>query len=154
MTAPGKEDKSSQDGSDAFALFDKNKNNKVKTEEIIALIQDLGGKLTCPHVQRLLSAAEQSRSGSLDMEEFLELWERFKGTEGEEESEEEILEAFNDYDTDGDGYISRQDMVQALTRMGSIRDTEEEAGKCMEEMDLDKDGKVSYAEFLLKWRIS
>jgi len=128
MTAPGKEDKSSQDGSDAFALFDKNKNNKVKPQEIITLIQDLGGKLTCPHVQRLLSAAEQSRSGSLDMEEFLELWERFKGTDGEEESEEEILEAF--------------------------KDTEEEAGKCMEEMDLDKDGKVSYAEFLLKWRIS
>ena len=24
----------------------------------------------------------------------------------------------------------------------------------MEEMDLDKDGRVSYAEFVIKWRIS
>merc|ERR1712227_132886 len=31
---------------------------------------------------------------------------------------------------------------------------EEEASKCMDEMDLDKDGKVSYAEFVLRWRVS
>ena len=34
------------------------------------------------------------------------------------------------------------------------RNCEEEANKCMDEMDLDKDGKVSYAEFVLRWRVS
>jgi Ca2+-binding EF-hand superfamily protein len=34
------------------------------------------------------------------------------------------------------------------------RNCEEEATKYMEEMHLDKDGRVSYAEFVIKWRIS
>ena len=34
------------------------------------------------------------------------------------------------------------------------RDCEEEAAKCMAEMDLDKDGRVSFAEFVIRWRIS
>ena len=62
-------------------------------------------------------------------------------------------------------------MVAAITRMGFVRyifmiaarpflelnfsrNCEEEAEKCMAEMDLDKDGKVSYAEFVIKWRVS
>ena len=36
----------------------------------------------------------------------------------------------------------------------NFRNCEEEARKCMEEMDLDKDGRVSYAEFVLRWRVS
>lgn len=38
--------------------------------------------------------------------------------------------------------------------MGSVSNKEEEASKCIREMDLDGDGKVSYAEFLVKWRVT
>ncbi len=38
--------------------------------------------------------------------------------------------------------------------MGSVANKEEEASKCIKEMDLDGDGKVSFAEFMLKWRVT
>ena len=43
---------------------------------------------------------------------------------------------------------------QAITKMGFVSNTEEEASKCLKEMDLDGDGKVSYAEFMVKWKIT
>ena len=45
-------------------------------------------------------------------------------------------------------------LLQAITRMGFVENKEEEAAKCLKEMDLDGDGKVSYAEFMVKWRVT
>ncbi len=38
--------------------------------------------------------------------------------------------------------------------MGSVANKEEEASKCIAEMDLDGDGRVSFAEFMVKWRVT
>ena len=41
-----------------------------------------------------------------------------------------------------------------MTKMGFVNNKEEEAVKCLREMDLDGDGRVSYAEFMVKWRVT
>merc|ERR1712106_416015 len=105
--------------------------------------------------QEMVKACDGNTEGSLGREEFLDQWRIFKEkVDEEEESEDEIKEAFRIYDKDEDGYITKEEMVAAITQMGFVRNCEEEATKCMEEMDLDKDGGVSYAEFVVKWRIS
>jgi len=140
---------------DAFRLFDGDKDDRVNSAEVLALIESLGGQTDCVHVQKLVSACETSKNGCLALDEFLQHWSIFKSNiEDDDDPEEEILKAFRGYDLDCDGYITRDEMVSALERMGSIRDIEEEAEKCMQEMDLDKDGRVSFAEFLIRWRIS
>ena len=35
---------------------------------------------------------------------------------------------------------------------GFVQDKMEEARKCLDEMDVDQDGQVSYPEFLLVWK--
>ena len=55
---------------------------------------------------------------------------------------------------DGDGFITKQEMMDSITRMGFVNNVEEEAVKCIADMDIDGDGKVSYAEFVVKWRTS
>ena len=72
----------------------------------------------------------------------------------DEEDEDEIREAFKNYDVDGDGFITKQEMMDSITRMGFVNNVEEEAVKCIADMDIDGDGKVSYAEFVVKWRTS
>ena len=44
--------------------------------------------------------------------------------------------------------------VQAIGRMGFVSNKEEEANKCLKEMDLDGDGRVSFAEFMVKWKVT
>ena len=50
--------------------------------------------------------------------------------------------------------LTRSILLQAMTKMGFVSNKEEEASKCLKEMDLDGDGRVSYAEFMVKWRIT
>lgn len=140
---------------DLFNLFDADKDKRIKAEEILGLIEALGGQVDCSHVKELVRACQNNEDNSLGLEEFLEQWTLFKQKlDDEDEDEEEIKEAFKMYDQDGDGYITRDEMFAALTQMGFVRNCEEEARKCMDEMDLDRDGKVSYAEFVLRWRVS
>lgn len=140
---------------DAFRLFDRDKDGRITKSEIIDLIASLDGDPKCPQVKELIEASERNAKGSIDQSEFMTLWIAFKAKVGEEgETEAEIKTAFKEYDLDGDGYISKDEMLEAITKMGFVSNTEEEAGKCLKEMDLDGDGKVSYAEFMVKWKIT
>ena len=45
------------------------------------------------------------------------------------------------------------EMLSVIEGSGSfVQDKMEEAKKCIKELDVDCDGKVSYPEFLLIWR--
>jgi len=140
---------------DAFKLFDRDKDGRISKTEIVDLIESLDGDPKCPQVKEIIEASEKNAKGSIDQSEFMALWVAFKAKIGEEgETEAEIKTAFKEYDLDGDGYITKDEMVEAITKMGFVSNTEEEASKCLKEMDLDGDGKVSYAEFMVKWKIT
>lgn len=64
-------------------------------------------------------AADENSTGSVDRQQFMALWKDFKTrVDEEEETEEEIKEAFKDYDTNGDGYITKDEMIQVRDDMG------------------------------------
>lgn len=118
---------------DAFSLFDRNKDGKITSEEIKELITSLGGDTQCTAVQvssievtdelrksndsncsisqELVRSAESQ--ASVDVKRFMYLWKDFKAkVEDEDEDEEEIKSAFRAYDINGDGYITKDEMVQ------------------------------------------
>ncbi len=101
----------------------------------------------------MLQAASEGR---LDVATFKRLWTDFKASVlvDDDGTEDEIKSAFADYDINGDGYITKDEMMTAMTKMGFVNNKEEEALKCIRDMDLDGDGRVSYAEFMVKWRVS
>jgi len=86
----------------------------------------------------------------------MKLWIEFKASVGEdgEDTEDDIKQAFKDYDTNGDGYITKEEMMQVIDKMGFVANKDEEVMKCLRDLDLDGDGRVSYAEFMVKWKIT
>ena len=62
--------------------------------------------------QELLKASDAW--GSVDLSRFMQLWQKFKQsvTDEEDDTEEDIKKAFKDYDVDGDGYISQDEMMR------------------------------------------
>jgi len=140
---------------DAFKLFDTDNDGRVTRAEIVDLIESLDGDSNCPHVQELLKASDENGNGSVDISQFMALWISFKAKVGDDgDTEDDIKIAFREYDIDNDGYITKDEMVEAIERMGFVSNKEEEANKCLSEMDLDGDGRVSFAEFMVKWKVT
>ena len=82
------------------------------------------------------------------------MWEQLKSF-GDHLSEEEdlIRQEFDKLDTDKSGYISKSEMLASLSNCQFIGvDKEEEAKKCLDDIDVNGDGMVSYPEFLMVWK--
>lgn len=60
----------------------------------------------------------------------------------------ELQEAFEAFDKDGDGTINVTELQAMMEKLGD-KLTAEEAQQLIEEVDLDKDGVVSFHEFLV-----
>ena len=106
---------------EAFNLFDADGDKRIQSKEILSLIKALGGHIDCQHVQDLVEACKEN-GDSLDLEEFLEQWSLFKQKLGDDdEDEDEIKEAFRMYDQDNDGYITKEEMLAAITQMGFVK---------------------------------
>jgi Ca2+-binding EF-hand superfamily protein len=54
-----------------------------------------------------------------------------------------LTEAFKIFDTNGDGFITRDELKSVMTKMGE-RLSEEEADEMIRKADLNKDGKINY----------
>ena len=78
-------------------------------------------------------------------------WKQFKD-QPSEDSVEDIKAIFKQYDLNGDGFITREELMEAISMM-HVNDKEGELQKCLAEIDVDGDGRVSYAEFLVKMKL-
>ena len=82
------------------------------------------------------------------------MWAKLKAF-GDHESEEEklIREEFDTLDTDKSGFISKAEMLASISHCDFLGgDKEEEAKKCLDDIDVNGDGKVSYPEFMMVWK--
>lgn len=61
--------------------------------------------------------------------------------------EEELRNAFNVFDTDGNGYITRDELGSVMGNLGE-KLTSDELKEMMREADTDGDGKIDYKEFV------
>jgi len=60
--------------------------------------------------------------------------------------EEELKEAFNVFDKDGNGFISASELRHVMTNLGE-KLTDKEIDEMIREADVDGDGQISYEEF-------
>ncbi|CAI9281413.1 unnamed protein product [Lactuca saligna] len=81
---------------------------------------------------------------SLELEEMVNL---FVGDE-REPSFDEVKEAFGVYDKNNDGYIDAKELQNVLSNMGFLHISESDCERMITEYDVDKDGKISFREFL------
>ena len=69
-------------------------------------------------------------------------------------SKEETAQAsdiFNSFDANHDGWLSREELIVALSRKEAVAEAEVEVEQLMARVDLDKSGKIDYSEFISAW---
>ena len=60
-----------------------------------------------------MKASDENGNGSVDLSQFMALWASFKAKVGDDgDTEDDIKIAFQEYDIDHDGYITKDEMVE------------------------------------------
>merc|ERR1712029_878730 len=92
---------------------------------------------------KLIHAADKDDNQGIDFGEFAQLWEALHG-----QDKGKIRAEFGKLDTDNSGFITKDEMVAVISSEFQ-GDKMEEAKKAIDKLDVHKDGKVSYPEFIL-----
>lgn len=131
----------------AFLMFDRNGDGVISFSELEMVLRALGEPATEEQMERIERIVDRDRNGNIDFEEFL----RFivGKISASISTREDVLKAFREFDTDGNGFITKAELVNIFTVIGQNM-TIEDAEKIIAELDADKDGRINYAEFVNK----
>merc|ERR1711959_155225 len=127
-----------------FNLFDKKRTGSIPIADMGTVLRYLGQNPTEAELQALMEEVDKDKSGTIELDEFVDLMARTN--KSKDQMEEEIKNAFLTFDADNSGYITREELVETLTTMGDPVD-EETINGMIAEANLDGDGKIDYKEF-------
>merc|ERR1719318_1123967 len=92
-----------------------------------------------------MDALDTDKNGSLEFDEFLQFIKAMPPRD--EESDEEIRQAFAVFDKDKSGTITESELKQAMKSLGE-KMTDAEVRAMIKDVDLNGDGKIDYNEFV------
>ncbi|KAK9129377.1 hypothetical protein Sjap_009864 [Stephania japonica] len=125
-----------------FNNMDTDRSGAITFEELKTGLQRLGSKLSESEIQQLMEAADVDKSGQIDYIEFIAaMINRHKL-----QKEENLLKAFQHFDKDNNGFITREELKQAMTEYGVV--DEASIDEIIDDVDIDKDGNINYEEFV------
>lgn len=126
----------------AFATYDTLKNGVITFEEFEAALK----KMNYPDetIREIFASVDVNGNQKIMFTEFIAATIEARGLI----AEDRIAEAFDRLDTDDSGYISKSNLKEFL----GDDITDDEITEIMKEADTNKDGRISYAEFLSFFR--
>ncbi|XWS14422.1 hypothetical protein CRYUN_Cryun35bG0008200 [Craigia yunnanensis] len=125
-----------------FNNIDTDGSGTITLEELRDGLARLGSKLSETEIKQLMDAADVDNSGTIDYIEFITATMHRHRLE----REDNINKAFQFFDKDSSGFITRDELRQAMTEYGM--GDEATIDEIIEDVDTDKDGRINYEEFV------
>ncbi|WMV44901.1 hypothetical protein MTR67_038286 [Solanum verrucosum] len=130
-----------EDLKEMFNKIDTNNDGIVSVEELKVGLK-LNSQLAESEVQMLIEAIDTNGKGTLDYGEFIAVSLHLQRMA----NDEHLHKAFSYFDKDGNGYIEPDELRDALMEDGAD-DCTNMANDIFQEVDTDKDGRISFEEF-------
>ena len=129
---------------EAFSLFDSDGDGAIDSSELGNVMKSLGRKLTTRQLKEIIHSADLDNNGTIEFQELVTIMEEntVRGS-----FLDEMRKAFGHFDKDGNGFISPQELRQAMERM-KIKMGKVEFLLMLKRVDTDKDGQVNFKEFV------
>ena len=127
----------------AFDLFDTDKDGKVDPKEIAGSFSKMGQQLNEEDLKEMTKIVDCDYKGKIDFEEFVAI---FQSKLKDNDTEEEIYEAFKIFNKKGTGLISKKELKHILSSLHEPLGNDE-IEDIMKQWDLDHDGFLNYEEF-------
>eukprot|EP00261_Vitis_vinifera_P007955 XP_002276630.2 PREDICTED: calcium-dependent protein kinase 34 [Vitis vinifera] len=129
-----------------FKGMDTDNSGTITLEELKQGLSKQGTKLSEYEVKQLMEAADADGNGTIDYDEFITATMHLNRMD----KEDHLYTAFQYFDKDNSGYITTEELEQALHEFGMHdgRDIKE----ILNEVDGDNDGRINYDEFVTMMR--
>eukprot|EP00949_MAST-11_sp_MAST-11-sp1_P003593 g3593.t1 len=125
----------------AFALFDKDGNGSISSDELGSVLQSLGQTPTQEDLDKMIKEVDNDDNSTIEFSEFCTM---MASKMRKVENEEEISEAFKVFDINSDGYIT----INELTQTMSVLDEDFTDEECETMIKLvGTEGKVNFNQF-------
>lgn len=140
--------KSLKNAKDAFDLYDVDGDGEICYEE---LVTGMGGEYTANEINAIFAMGDADQDGKVSFLEFSKImlpacqdalnkfWKCFKTVSS-------VKDAFKKFDADGDGQISRQEVMQGASASG-LKLSAEEVDTLFILGDKDNNGQIDFSEF-------
>lgn len=125
-----------------FNNIDTDGSGSITLEELRTGLSRLGSKLTETEIKQLMDAADIDNNGTIDYTEFITATMHRHRLE----KEENLYKAFQYFDKDQSGFITRDELRQAMTEYGM--GDEATIDEILDDVDTDKDGRINFEEFV------
>uniref|UniRef100_A0A804K260 non-specific serine/threonine protein kinase n=1 Tax=Musa acuminata subsp. malaccensis TaxID=214687 RepID=A0A804K260_MUSAM len=132
-----------EDIKEMFRMMDTDNDGIVSHDELKAGLAKFGSHLVESEVQMLIEAVDTNGKGTLDYGEFVAVSLHLQRMA----NDEHLRRAFSYFDKDGNGFIEPEELREALAEDGAP-DSTDVADDILKEVDSDKDGRISYDEFV------
>ncbi|XP_073265604.1 calcium-dependent protein kinase 29 isoform X3 [Populus alba] len=129
-----------------FNNMDTDRSGTITYEELKSGLSRLGSKLTEVEIKQLMDGADVDNNGTIDYVEFITATMHRHRLE----KEENLYKAFQFFDKDNSGFITRDELRQAMSQYGM--GDEATIDEIIEDVDTDKDGNINYEEFATMMR--
>ena len=134
-----------------FLAIDEDGSGEISIKELRSLLQDPKLKMKEEEIDEWIVKADLNRSGTFDLCEFLNMMAEHKNRELIHRAimhRSTIRRAFKLLDKDGNGYLSKKELRQAMNKQ-KIKITDETFNAMFEDSDINKDGRIDYNEFIM-----
>jgi calmodulin len=127
----------------AFESFIKTKDGQISTKNLGNILRNLGQNLKEKELNEMILEVDADGSGTIDFGEFIGLIIRKMR---DSNMDEEIREAFEVFDKDGNKVITAHELRAVLSGIKGI--PEDEIEEMILEADSDNDGQIDLEEFI------
>ncbi|XP_078152000.1 calcium-dependent protein kinase 2-like isoform X2 [Carex rostrata] len=129
-----------------FKNIDTDNSGTITLDELKQGLSKQGPKLSEQEVLQLMEAADADGNGTIDYDEFITATVHMNRMD----REEHLYTAFQYFDKDNSGYITKEELEQALKEKGLYNG--QEIKEIISEADSDNDGRIDYTEFVTMMR--
>jgi len=138
-----------QDYKMAFKLLDKDGDGTLSLVELQEVFTNLNFKFTENELKKMVATIDKNKDGQIDLDEFMIMMRRKVSNSSSKYSlsyEDELKEAFDVFDKDGNGKITAQELADTMKALGENL-TPEDIEFMMSEVDQDNDKEIDFEEF-------
>lgn len=137
-----------------FNLFDRDGDGTISAEELEEKLRAVYGKkfkFQSREIRTMIKAVDADGNGTIDFDEFLSMMgvDRKRGTRrvGARDGRSELKEAFDVFDADGDGSITKVEVARVMSAVGIDIDAKT-LDLMVRVVDTDGNGEIDFDEFV------